>query len=514
MKPCEYGMVVTSHAVASAAGLEILKDGGNAIDAAVAAGFTIAVCDPSNTGIAGYGGSLVAYLSSEQRVVCLDYNTRAPAAVREDTFEVNPEPDGTLSVPDHEHVYGATAIGVPGVVAGLCESLERWGTLRLSRVTAPAIRAAREGFALNQSTADLLQQSAGVFARFPATRDLLNVDPDCAQFPELADALEVLAQEGADGFYKGDLARCIIQSLQAEGSLLTLEDFSSYRPHVRECVHVGYRGHEVYTPPLANGGLTILQMLRVLEAWGKYDEHRRLETAKACWERRLRLYGDYGSVESENELGDEVIGSLREHVERHEHASWEGIDYGTDPYLWTIHLDVADTQGNVVALTQTHGGSWGSYWTAPGTGLLFGHGLARFDPRPGLPNSLGPGKSPLHNMAPLLVMREGHPRAVLGTPGGRTILNNELWFLMQLLDQKKSLAEALASPRLNVESTNRVEYEPTFPPDQLAELSSLGHRLGVKDRIGGPAHGIILGDSRNQLTGATDPRGQGLVAAE
>ncbi|MBI3922843.1 MAG: gamma-glutamyltransferase [Armatimonadetes bacterium] len=513
MTQYEYGMVVTSHAVASAAGLEILKEGGNAVDAAVAAAFTIAVCDPSNTGIAGYGGSLVAYISSEQHVVCLDYNTRAPAAASEDMFEVKVEPDGTSSVPDHEHVYGATAIGVPGVVAGLCEALERWGTLPLSRVTAPAIRAAREGFALNRSTADLLQQSAEVFARFPATRDLFNVDPDRARFPELADTLEVLAQEGADGFYRGDLARRIVSSLQAEGSLLTLEDFASYRPHVREAVGIDYRGHEVYATPLANGGLTTLQMLRVLEGWSDYDEHRRLETAKACWERRLRLYGDYGSVEAENELGDEVISSLREHVEERDCAVWEGIDYGSDPYLWTIHLDVADTQGNVVALTQTHGGSWGSCWTARGTGLLFGHGLARFDPRPGLPNSLGPGKSPLHNMAPLLVMREGRPWAALGTPGGRTILNNELWFLVQLLDQKKPLAEALASPRLHVESTNRVEYEPTFPPDQLEPLSSLGHRLEVKDRIGGPAHGIILGDAQGQLIGATDPRGQGLVAA-
>lgn len=513
MALCQHGMVVTSHALASTAGLEMLEAGGNAVDAAVAAGFAIAVCDPSNNGIAGYGGSLVAYTAAEQCVVCLDYNTRAPAAARDSMFEVCAQPDGSFAVPGHTHAHGATAVGVPGIVAGLCEALSRWGTVPLPEVMAPAVRAAREGFALNQKTIDNLRENAETLARFPTTSELFNVDPACARFPQLADTLDLIAAEGANCFYRGALAERIVSALQAEGSLATTQDFEDYCPHLREPLSVKYHGCEVYTPPLASGGLTTLQMLRLLDSWDDYEEHRRLETAKACWARRLRLYGDLGSVDPDAELGDEVIGELRDHVSKHETAVWEGVDYGTDPYLWTIHLDAADTEGNMVALTQTHGGAWGSYWTAPGTGLLFGHGLARFDPRPLLPNSLGPRKSPLHNMAPLIILREGRPWAALGTPGGRTIPNNELWFLVQLIDYQLPLAEALASPRLHVESTNRVEHEPAYPPEQLEVLAARGHKLTPNESIGGPAHGILVGVSSADLTGATDPRGEGQVAA-
>lgn len=519
------GVVVGPHPLTAEAGAAMLRLGGNAFDAAVAAAFTEAVVEPCHNGIAGYGGCIVAWDAARDRPFSIDYNTIAPARTRPDMYPVEPVGPGAYRIPGGVHKWGASSVGVPGIVAGLERLHSGRGRLAWSSLLEPAVNAARSGFAVNQATHQGLRDALrAVSESFPITARLVCPDgrpPEPGELlsnPGLAELLEHLAANGAREFYEGPIAREISQGLTDAGGLVSDEDLAGYRAVEEEPLRLSYRGIELLTPRLAAGGLTSLQVLALSERFSLDPAepveffHHLIELLKPCWRLRLLEFGDRtssGRWESDA-LDPAVLDSLEREVRAGLSSPEPGVRIGPDPANCTSHVCAADAEGNVVSLTQTHGGHLGSRFTIDRLGLTFGHGMCRFDPRPGLPNSIAPGKRPLHNMAPILAVRDGTPLAAFGTPGGRTIVNNQAYFAMSLFRFGIGLDQTLGAPRLHVEEAEPAKLEKRAGTEILQQLRRLGHQVEPTLKNGGPAHGLLR-RSDGSWEGATDPRGEGAV---
>lgn len=532
MKPGKrkFGTVAGPHPKTAAAGMAMLKAGGNAVDAAVAAAFTEGVVEPRHNGVAGYGGCMLVYDSATRKTVAIDYNSTAPAAASERMFAIEKadSPAG-YRVRGRANILGPLSVGVPGVVAGLCLALRRFGTMPLNAVMAPAIRAARFGFVPNKVTrVGLIEEAVRWGREFPETaRVFLNKSGRVPRAGErttnrdLARTLEMIAAAGPAVFYRGEVGKTIADHIQQLGGCLTTADLRAYRARLVSPSQTPYRDCQVYTPPVGAGGLTTLQMLRLIEG---YDVaglsvverfHLCIEAMKVCWPERLRRFGDADFVDFDNatELSDDLASRLGRRLRRGLKSPKPGKVVAHEPFSCTSHISTADGAGNMVSLTQTHGGAFGSMVTVPGTGLLLGHGVGRFDPRPGLANSIAPGKRPLHNMSPVIVTRDGRPFTSFGIPGGRTIVNNQLTLSIGLIDLGKSAQQVLAGPRLHCEGGEPVCVERRAGKRVLDGLRQLGHTLEVESGIGGPGHAIVVEDDVAVQSGATDPRFEGCVAA-
>ncbi len=520
-----HGMVTAPHPTAAQAGLNILRAGGTAVDAAVATAFVLAVVTPASTGIAGYGGCLVMYLAEQSRALTISFTSRAPSAAKEDMFAVHEDGNGGFTVENEANAFGPLAVDVPGTVAGLTLLQERFGTLPLGEVLQPAIAAARHGFSVDAWTASKIEETLVPKARqFADTLRLFSVNGRPARAgdrlanPELVPILEMIAKGGADAFYRGEIARAIVDTVRGAGGMLSLDDLASYAAQEAIPVSASYRGATVMTPPLPGGGPTVLQMLRVLEGFDMPHSddvdriHLLVEVAKVCWRERLTRYGDPDVVPiaQDAELSDPLLKTLREEVEAGRRAPHGGAVIAPDPLLTgTIHLCTTDSRGNVVTLTYSHGGSFGSLVTVPGTGLVLSHGLSRFDPRPGRPNSIGPGKQPLHNMTPTLVFAGGRPLLAIGAAGGRTVESNILHGLVRLIDLENAPEAAVSAVRFHIETAEPVLIEEDGR--ELAEgLVRRGHRVSLQPRFGA-VQGIYFGPESGRVTGIADPRRAGTV---
>ena len=524
----DYGTVAGPHPRTAQAGFEMLLAGGNAVDAAVAAAFAEGVVEPSHNGIAGYGGCVLIYRSETEDVIAIDYNAAAPAAASEDMFTIEDAPDTVAGyrVPGRVNVHGPLSIGVPGVVAGLCLALETFGTLPLADVLRPAINSARYGYAPNSANRGGIAGNAERWKQeFPETARvfLKNGRPpkkgETLTNPELARTLEAVAEGGSAAFYEGRIAETIANHIQELGGCITADDLKDYRPFITEPYQIQYRGYSVYTAPLGAGGLTTLQMLRLVEEFELAEMsvterfHLFAEAMKVCWPERLRRFGDpkVVDIDIEAELSDTFTATLSEKLKAGLKSPQPGEVVYHEPMNCTSHISTADANGNMVSLTQTHGGGFGSMVTVPGTGLLFGHGVGRFDPRPGLANSVGPQKRPLHNMGPMLATQDGKPFATYGIPGGRTIQNNQLNISVSLMDLQVSMQQALDAPRFHSDGAEPIQVESRAGDAVLAGLRALGHEITDSGGIGGPGHGVRLWNDGPHQDGGTDPRGEGKV---
>ena len=512
--------------------MTMLKAGGNAVDAAVAAAFTSGVVDPASNGVAGYGGCLVIFLAKSRRVVAIDCNTVAPVAASERMFDIKKSagPAG-YRVSGRANVHGAQAVGVPGVVAGLCLALRRYGTMPLSEVTKPAIRAARSGFALTKSSRGYLSDFAPQMrrdfsetARVHLSNGRVPGPGERQTNPDLARTLEMIAEGGSAAFYKGSIAKKIATHIQEEGGCLMSADLNGYRARVVKPYSVDYRGYHLFTSPIGAGGLTTMQMLRLIEEYdmGSLPLAERLhvmaEAMKVCWPERLKRFGDpdFVDVDVAAELSDEMTSRLKRRMKRGLARPGAGRLVAIEPINSTIHISTADVAGTMVSLTQTHGGAFGSLVTVPGTGLLLGHGIARFDPRPGKANSVSPGKAPLHNMSPFLALDESYrPFATYGLPGGRTIPNNQLNFAVSLIDLARDAKQTVAAPRLHTEGAEPLQVEKRAGRRILGILKKKGHGILLPAvRIGGSGNAIVVnGDDAAVQSGGSDPCFQGAVAS-
>jgi gamma-glutamyltranspeptidase/glutathione hydrolase len=473
---------------ATDAGQAVLADGGNAVDAIVAGALVAAVVAPQMCGIGGYGGHCVI-AKADGSISAIDFNGTAPAAFREDVFPLN----AAGKVIGNVNETGWLAAGVPGILAGLQLALDRLGTRSFGQIAEPAIRYARDGFNVGAGLAGAIKGSVGALRKDPASAALLlpGGEPPKAgatlRNPELAALLEQLAEQGrVEDFYRGEIASKIGAAFRANGGLVTETDLAAYQAKDVKPLSFEWNGSVILTPPPTAGGLTVLEALAVLKrlGWNSSDDFdaRRtlLETLRVAWRDRLRFLGDPEKVDVPitRLLSDEHVASLAEEVSQ---AIRQGrpVVAETDgrPAGGTVHLSAADAAGNFAALTLTHGGSFGAKVTVPGLGLTLGHGMSRFDPRPGLPNSPGPGKRPLHNMCPTVVLRDGRPVLALGGRGGRKIPNAVFGVLAHAVGLGRSLPDALAAPRLHTEGGLNLELENSWPKEDTAKLEGMGYQV-------------------------------------
>ncbi|HXG10132.1 MAG TPA: gamma-glutamyltransferase [Gemmataceae bacterium] len=476
---------------AAQVGEEVLAAGGNAVDAAVAAALTAATISIADCGIGGYGGHMVIALAGGQKVTAIDFNTTAPQAAREDMFPL----DDQGNVKGQVNMFGWRAAGVPGTLAGLQLALDRYGTQPFAKLVQPAIRYAREGFEVSAGLANAIRAAQAQFRQDPGSARLfLNkgepLKPGSTfRNPDLADLLQSLAErKSVEPFYRGDIARRIAAAFRKHGGLVTEKDLAAYQAREVEPLEFSWRGIQVRTAPLTAGGATVLEALAILKALGweafpTHDPkalHARLEALRIAWDDRLRLLGDPDQVKVplERLLSETYAKDMAARVEA---ALRDGKPVPTETdgrkADGTIHLSAADAQGNLVALTLTHGGSFGARVTVEGLGLVLGHGMSRFDPRPGRPNSPGPGKRPLHNMCPTVLLRDGKPVLAVGARGGRRIPNAIFEVLAQYLGRGASLKEAVAALRLHTEGGRNVMLEPKAPKADAEFLQKLGYTV-------------------------------------
>ncbi len=530
----ERGMVVSQNAVATEIGAGILRKGGNAVDAAIAVGFALAVTLPRAGNIGGDGFMLV-HMARTGETVVIDFRSVAPAAARLDMF-VDGKGEET---PQASRGYRASA--VPGTVAGLALAHKRYGRLPWKDVVMPAWRLADEGVVLTPDEAfvfswareRMTESAAGQRTFYKPGGELYRAGEVLRQ-PDLAWSLKQIADHGADAFYKGEIARRLAADMKANKGLITLEDLAAYRPVVREPLVGTYRGYTVATtPPASSGGATLLQMLNTLESFdlktlggagSSGALHVMAETMKMAYADRYRYLGDTDFVKvplkgfTSKAYGAEQ--ARRIDVNRARPAKALGAG---DPWRHespsTTHYSIADAAGNVVSTTYTLGADFGSGVMVEGTGFVLNNQMNNFsheqsveaaeEGRASPPNAMAPGKRMLSTMMPTLVFKDGKPWLVTGTPGGSTIIDTVLQVIVNVIDFDLNVAEATHQPRIFQAATDTLEVEPNFNPDTVAALRAKGHPVKAAETMGS-AQSIMI--DKGLFLGAADPRRPGALA--
>ena len=447
------GVIATGPAEGARAGGCVFEAGGNAMDAAAAACLACAVVEPQAVDLGGYVAAGVVLEGATGRVWSIDANSAAPAAAHEGMYRVLPVREGTAgineleygcSVEDDANVYGPHAVGVPGFIAGAGTLWERWGRLKWSEVVAPARTLSTSSLdPLNDS----LRKKREPMARFGGAWRRC----------DLTQTLDRLAAAGWRDFYVGQIGHTIADCVQTRGGILTLEDMTAFAPRISDPLTAAYRGATVHTATAPNGGFSVLDALGESPAAANEPAYweQLASVLQRMWQRRL---------------GASDV-----------HASPHG----------TVHVAAADRKGNLVSMTISQGGLFGSCLAVPGTGIILGHGMCRFDPRRGRPNSPGPGKRPLNNVCPLIIRMAGRDVAI-GARGGRRIVSVAVQLAQRIIDLGASAFEAASAPRIHTISGNPIEVSRNFDPAIRAALEARGHRIEMPDEVAGAAHGAEI----------------------
>jgi len=529
------GMVASRSDLASDVGSRILADGGNAVDAAVATAFALAVTYPS-AGNLGGGGFLVL-ATADGKVLTQDHREVAPAAAHRDMFL-----DADGNVDRNLAVNSLQSSGVPGSVAGLLDVLERHGSMSREQVLAPAIQLAAEGFVLNTDLAGQFAENMAAFRQHPGSLAVFTRDGtpfqagDLWRQPELAATLQRIASEGRDGFYKGATADLIVAEMQRNGGLISHQDLAGYEPVWREPLHGQYLGYDIWSmPPPSSGGVLLLQMLNMLQShdlkalgWGSADTvHRMIEAQRRAYADRAEFLGDPDFVEIPVAMLTSPDYAQRRFAdfdpERATDSSVIGAGSWPEESPQTTHLSVVDKHGNAVSLTTTLNRSYGNRIVVPGTGFLLNNEMDDFSSKPNTPNSYGligrdandiqPGKRMLSSMTPTIVTRDGKVLLVTGSPGGATIINTVLQVLLNVLAHDLDVEEAVGRPRIHHQwQPDIVRFETgAIAEPALEQLRAMGHKGLTGAGFGiGDANTIMVQDGT--LIGVSDPRNEGGVA--
>ncbi|MGX5659622.1 gamma-glutamyltransferase [Castellaniella ginsengisoli] len=523
-----HGMVASEQALASQAGLEVLQAGGNAVDAAVAVGFALAVALP-NAGNLGGGGFMMVHEARTGRDFALDFREMAPAGASRDMYL-----DDKGNVVEGRSLYTPLAVGVPGTVAGLTHALRRWGSLPLSRVMAPAISLAERGYPVSQTLAETLAHASKSMGQWPATRAIFWRDGkplqqgDTLVQHDLAASMRLIARQGADAFYRGPIGDKIVAEMSRHGGLITADDLRGYRVVERPPVVGLYRGYRVVTmPPPSSGGIHLVQILNMMERWpisdwgpgGARTIHHMAEAMKLAYADRSEYLGDtdFVNVPVAGLTSKAYARKLAATIDATHARPSSRIRPGKpQPYEsdQTTHYSVVDEAGNAVAVTYTLNTNFGSGIVAQGTGILLNNEMDDFSAKPGVANVYGliggeanaiqPGKRPLSSMTPTLVLKDGRPWLVTGSPGGARIITTVLETVTDAIDFNMNPAEAAAMPRFHHQWwPDELRIEKGFSPDTLALLRSYGHHIALKPAMG-RTQTIQVRDGL--LHGASDPR--------
>lgn len=529
------GMVSSRSDLASEVGAEILDAGGNAIDAAVATAFALAVAYPSAGNLGGGGFMLIAL--ADGTVLAQDNREKAPGGAHRDMFL---DSDGNV---DRDLALNSLqSSGVPGTVAGLLDALQRYGTMSREQVLAPAISLAETGFVLNEDLANQFSENLEAFRSHPASLAVFSKEGEPYQAGDrwiqhdLAATLKRIAADGRDGFYQGPTAELIVAEMQRNNGLITLEDLAAYEPVWREPVHGSYRGYDVWSMPApSSGGVLLVQMLNMLEPWdlatlgygSRETVHLMIEAQRRAYADRAEFLGDpdFVAVPSARLTAKDYARQRFSDFNPAQASDSASIGAGAwpDESLETTHFSVADQFGNAVSMTTTLNRSFGNRIVVPGTGMLLNNEMDDFSSKPNTPNSYGligrdaneiqPHKRMLSSMAPTIVTRDGKPYLLTGSPGGSTIINTVLQVVLNVLDHGMPVEQAVASPRIHHQwLPDIVRYEIGAISDEVAaELRAMGHKGLTGSRFGiGDANTILIDADR--FEGVSDPRNVGGVA--
>jgi gamma-glutamyltranspeptidase / glutathione hydrolase len=497
------GMVVSSQHLASEVGANILAQGGNAVDAAVAVGYAQAVTNSCCANIGG-GGFMVIHLARDNRDTFINFREKAPAAATKDMYL-----DAQGNVIKGASLYGYKAVGVPGSVLGLDTALSRYGTLPRDKVMAPAIKLAREGFLLTRGDTDIIDAGApllkqdGQAAKIFFRPDGSPLQPgDRLVQNDLANTLEAIAGSGPDGFYKGDNAQKLAAAMTANDGLITAQDLADYTVTESDPVTCTYRGYRIASsPPPSSGGTTLCEILNILEgydlkAMGWHSAaavHAMVEAMRHAYVDRNTYLGDPAFVKNplDRLLSKDYAGEIRAKIQPDKATPSKDVQPGTAPHekTETTHYSVVDKAGNAVSVTYTINGLFGAGVIAPGTGYLLNDEMDDFTTKTGVPNLFGlvqgeanaiaPGKRPLSSMAPTLVTKDGHIVAVLGSPGGSRIITITLQTILNLIDYGMQPQEAVDMPRIHHQwLPDEVYAEPyALSPDTVKILEGMGYKI-------------------------------------
>ncbi|MER9456543.1 gamma-glutamyltransferase [Mesorhizobium sp. M0478] len=513
----EHGMVVTAQHLASEVGVEVLKKGGNAVDAAVAVGYALAVVYP-NAGNIG-GGGFMTIRFKDGKSTFLDFRERAPLAATKTMYldkDGNPVKGASLD--------GYLAVGVPGSVAGFEMAREKYGTLPRQDLMAPAIAYAKDGFILDQGDAASFASNAARLAKDPAAAAIF-LKPDGKPYgagerllqPDLAASLAAISEKGADAFYKGSIAGAIVKASGARGGILAKADFEQYKVRELQPVSCTYRGYEIVSsPPPSSGGVIICEILNVLEGYPlSYLGAGSAETVHVMVEAMRYAYVDRNSALGDPDFVDNPVSKLldkgyakeiRDKIDPFRAGvSQDLMPKGFGESKETTHYSIIDDDGNAVAITYTLNGSFGAGVVADGTGILLNNEMDDFTQKPGVPNLYGlvqgeanaiqPKKTPLSSMSPTIVAKDGKPFMVIGSPGGSRIITITLEAIVNVIDHGMNIQEAIDASRIHHQWLPDTIYVEPFglSPDTEKLLAGMGYHLDLADSTWGQAAGILVG---------------------
>lgn len=534
----ENGMVVTAQHLATQVGVQVLKDGGNAVDAAVAVGYALAVVYPA-AGNLGGGGFMTVQLA-DGRKTFLDFREKAPLAATANMYL-----DKEGNVVKGLSTRGHLAVGVPGSVSGLELAREKYGTMKRATLLAPAIALADKGFALDQGDIDMFRTATEDFRKDPASAAIF-LKKDGAPFEvgdklvqkDLARTLKAISEQGTAGFYKGRVAAALVKSSQQGGGIITQADLDQYSTREMAPVECDYRGYRVVSaPPPSSGGVIICEMLNILEGyplkdWGFRSAqavHHQIEAMRHAYVDRNSYLGDPDFVKNPiARLTDKAYAAqIRAVIAPDKAGVSQAIKPGVAPHEGsnTTHYSIADRWGNAVSVTYTLNDWFGAKVTAADTGVLLNNEMDDFTVKIGVPNIYGlvqgeanaiaPGKRPLSSMSPTIVSKDGQPVMVVGTPGGSRIITAVLHTILNVVDYGMNVQEAVDAPRFHQqwlpEATNVERF--ALSPDTARMLEAMGHKLGAPQPANHMAAILIGAPSlggkpvgKNRFYGANDPR--------
>ncbi|WP_294254788.1 gamma-glutamyltransferase [uncultured Comamonas sp.] len=522
------GMVASEQELATQIGVDILKAGGNAVDAAVAVGFALAVALP-NAGNIGGGGFMMVHDAKSGKDIALDFREVAPRGASRTMYL-----DADGKVIDGKSLHTHYAVGVPGTVAGMTHALSRWGSMPLARVMAPAIALADRGYPVSVTLAKTLEQEKKHMGRWPATQAVFwkNGAPlqtgDQLVQKDLAQSLRLISQQGAKAFYQGAIAQRIAAEMAPHANAITLQDLRDYQVVEREPIRGSYRGYQIVTmPPPSSGGAHLIQILNMMERWpmnqwganSAQSVHYMTEAMKLAYADRSEYLGDpdFVKIPLKGLISKSYAGELAAGIKPRQARPGKDIRPGR-PQAYesdqTTHYSVVDKAGNAVAVTYTLNTNFGSGIVAPGTGILLNNEMDDFSAKPGVANAYGlvggdanavqAGKRPLSSMTPTLVLKDGKPVLVTGSPGGARIITTVLQQVVNHIDFGMNPAEAASTPRFHHQWTpDELRVEKGFSPDTLALLRQWGHTVALKASMG-RSQTIEIRDGL--LRGASDPR--------
>jgi len=520
------GMVASANPLATGAGLRILRAGGNAVDAAIAVASTLNVVEPFMSGVGGIGVSLV-YWAKDDQLRALDFSGNAPSGATPQLFT------------DERKSLGSIAMLVPGNLAGWWEMHQSYGSKEWEVLFKDAIELAEEGFQLTRFGGEMIQNSVSRLSNFPSSEILLDRSgaPPCSgetlKLPLLAGSLRKIAGKGVDTFYTGELADSIVSGLSDLGGILTKDDLANYSPSWKEPISIEYRGDTIYAPPPNSTAFQILQTLKLLEQFdlgelnftGSDFPHIFIETVKLAVSDRIQYAGDpeINPVPLNVLLSEEYALSQKRRIDFKkvndspgdrflQHRPAKSLMPGEFDGGMTTHFAVADKYGNVVNVTQTLGGAFGSSLAPKDTGIFMNNMCHWFDLEEGSPNIIGPGKKVDFCCSPTQIFKEEKFFASVGTPGSWGIMQTTPQIIVNLLDRGMDIQNAIEAPRLKSTIRRKVETESRFSTDTINGLKLLGHEItdiGPYSRAVGGAQGITRDEASGRFYGGADPRRDG-----